>query len=733
VYCLFFYLKGITVRSKLCFVSITGIFILSFLSACSKQEVAVFPRLQQLDSPAPMAQQQKYTAQYHGLTVEDNYHWLKDASFPEVSDPQILTYLEQENDYLEKFLAPHQTLVDKLFAEFKGREDDSDSSVPWQYHGYEYRWYYRAGEEYRTWVRRKLDSQQEEVFLDETQLAKQTDYFDINDWDISPDNRYLAYSVDVDGSERTQIKIVDLSNNQYLPDILVDAEGQLTFSNDSTSLIYTQLEPGKWRTASVNLHTLGQSQEQDRVLAQENDEEYSIGFELTSSEEFLIITSENSKVTQASALPMADLSSKAYPLVDKQQGFLAKFDHGNGHFYILANDTHINFRLAKVDDSNPQYANWQTVIAGSQQGYLINLQTFKDFIAINQSINGLESIQILPNEGEAYVLTLPEDVASVSLGASAEFAQSFVRINYGSMITPSSVYDYDIATRTLVLRKVKQIPSGYEPSQYQTKRVMAPSRDGLQIPVTLVYKKGFKQNGSQPLYLYGYGAYGLGISPYFSSSRLSLLDRGFVYAVAHVRGGDELGQQWYLEGKLEKRSNTFNDFIDVAQFLIEQNYASQGNISIGGRSAGGELVGAAVIQAPELWRSANLGVPFVDVLNTMLDAKLPLTPPEWSEWGNPLESKTVFEFLQSYSPYDNIQAREYPPMIVTGGLNDPRVTYWEPAKWTAKMRATKTDSNLLVMRINMGAGHFANSGRYGRLEDSAQEMAFTLVAHGITK
>ena len=720
-------------RRNLCLVSITGIFILSFLSACSKPEVAVFPRLQQLVSPAPLAPQKKYTAQYHGLTLEDNYHWLKDASYPEVSDPQILTYLEQENDYFEQFLTPHETLVNTLFAEFKAREDDSDSSVPWQHHGYEYRWFFRAGEEYRTWVRRKLDSQQEEVFLDEAQLAEQSEYFDLSDWDISPDNRYLAYSVDIDGSERTQIKIKDLQTNTYLDDILSDADGQLVFAPDSLSLIYNKLDPEKWRTVSVNLHTLGQSQQQDILLAQEADDEYSLGFEVTSSDKFLIISSENSKVTQASALLMADLRGKALPIVDKQQGLLANFDHANDYFYILANDTHVNFRLAKVADSAPQYANWQTVYAGSEQRYFINFQTFKDFIAINQNVNGLESIQILPNEGEPYLISLPEDVASVSLGASTEFAQSFVRINYGSMITPNSVYDYDLNTSTLLLRKVKQIPSGYDAAQYETKRLMAPSRDGLQVPVTLVYKKGTKQNGLAPLYLYGYGAYGMGMSPYFSSSRLSLLDRGFVFALAHVRGGDELGQQWYLDGKLEKRPNTFNDFIDVAQFLIQQNYTSKGNISISGGSAGGELVGAAVIQAPELWRSAILGVPFVDVLNTMLDAELPLTPPEWSEWGNPIESKAVFELLQSYSPYDNIEAREYPPMLVTGGLNDPRVTYWEPAKWTAKMRATKTDTNLLAMRINMGAGHFANSGRYGRLEDSAQEMAFTLVAHGITK
>jgi oligopeptidase B len=301
------------------------------------------------------------------------------------------------------------------------------------------------------------------------------------------------------------------------------------------------------------------------------------------------------------------------------------------------------------------------------------------------------------------------------------------------MVTPSTIFDYHLDKQKLDSRKVQKIPSGYDKSLYITERLMAPSRDGISIPVSLVYRKNVDLDGRAPMLLYGYGAYGATISPSFSTLRLSLLDRGFVYAIAHVRGGAMMGYQWYLDGKLEKRENTFNDFVDAARFLAAEKYTSVGNISISGRSAGGELMGAAVVQAPELWRSVNLGVPFVDVLNTMLDASLPLTPPEWKEWGNPIESRDAFQLLRSYSPYDNIVAREYPPMFVSGGLNDPRVTYWEPAKWTAKMRSTKTDNNLLVMRINMGAGHFANSGRYGRLKDYAEEYAFTLLAHGITE
>jgi oligopeptidase B len=482
---------------------------------------------------------------------------------------------------------------------------------------------------------------------------------------------------------------------------------------------------------SVNVHKLGTQQNQDRVLVSEVDETFFLDFDLSSSKQYLILTTGDSDRTEVSVVSMADLSQAPKMLNTRDQNFKLDVDHGNGYFYMLTNDTHVNFRIAKSKEDQVHYDQWQTVFVGSNTRYFKDLQVFKDFVVIGQSVQGLESISILPNQGASHEILLPEKVASVSLGANPEFLQKHVRIRYESMITPDSVYDYDVSSKTLNLRKIKIIPSGYEKSLYTTERIMAEARDGAKIPISIVYKKGFKKDGSQPLYLYAYGAYAMGLEPNFSITRLSLLDRGFVYAFAHVRGGDEMGYQWYLDGKLDKRTNTFNDFVDVAHHLIDQGYVAKGNISIEGGSAGGELMGAVVNQAPKLWRSVNLAVPFVDVLNTMLDATLPLTPPEWTQWGNPLMSKQTFEYIQSYSPYDNIQAKEYPPMLVTGGLNDPRVTYWEPAKWTAKMRATKTDNNLLVMRINMGAGHFSNTGRYGRLKDSAEEYAFTLIAHGI--
>jgi len=711
-----------------------GVVTLSSLSGCSSEkEIGSFVRLAQLEAKAPQAIVKAYQVEYHGIMLTDHYHWLKDQEYPEVNDKPVLDYIKTENDYYASFLAPHKTLVDNLYEEFKGRVDEADTSVAWQKNGYEYRWYYQPGKEYKTWVRRKLDSKIEEVFIDENLLAEGHEYFTLDDWDISPDNNKLAYSVDTNGSERSTIKIKNLAINKYLEDELVDVTGDLLFSQDSQSLIYSLLEKDKWRTLSVNVHKLGTKQSIDKVLLSETDESFNLYFYLTSSSDYLVIQTGNSITNEVSVFAMADLNQAPQNLNKREQNFLLQVDHGNEYFYLLANDTHTNFRLAKVQDSDLIYSRWQDVIPGSDSRYVKNIQVFKDYLAVEQSIQGIESISIVPNQQPSYEILLPEKVASVGLGSNPEFDQKHLRILYESMITPASVFDFDFSTRVLNMRKVRAVPSGYDKSQYQTERIMADARDGTKVPISIVYKKGFKKDGSQPLYLYAYGSYGSALEPDFSITRLSLLERGFAYAYAHVRGGDEMGYQWYLDGKLDKRTNTFNDFIDVAKHLVDQGYVAKGNISIEGASAGGELMGAVANQAPELWRSVNLAVPFVDVLNTMLDATLPLTPPEWSEWGNPLLSKATFEFIQSYSPYDNIQAKEYPPMLVTGGLNDPRVTYWEPAKWTAKMRATKTDNNLLVMRINMGAGHFSNTGRYGRLKDNAEEYAFVLIAHGIVQ
>lgn len=687
--------------------------------------------LKALAIPAPKAKQVPYTAEYHGRTIVDNYHWLKDQGYPEVNDQPIIDYLNEENAYFNAFLAPKTALVDTLFEEFKSRVNDQDSSVPWVENGYEYKSFYKEGEEYRTYSRRKLDSAEVEVFLSVTELAKPFDYFTLDDWEISPNNQYLAYSYNTNGDERYKVVVKDLNTGQLLSDELTDTGGDIVFSADSRSLVYGSLASDRWYTESIKVHKLGTKQLEDKVIFTEEDDGFFLNFGLTSSNDFLLIRSGQSKAVETYAVPAGDFLATPVLLVSREQAFLNDVDHANGYFYIIANDTHTNSRLAKVSDKSPGYDNWETVIPGSDESYLMGMQVFKSFMYVASREKGIERFTISDYAGNSHDVEFPESVFSVAGGNNPEFNQDFVRISYNSMITPSTVFDYHIASKKLVTQKVQEIPSGYDKTHYVTERIMAPARDGASVPVTLVYKKGFKKDASHPMHLYGYGAYGNTISPRFSTTRLSLLDRGFSFAIAHVRGSDMLGHQWYLDGKLAKRTNTFNDFVDVARHLVSESYVEAGNISISGRSAGGELMGAATIQAPELWSSVTLGVPFVDVLNTMLDATLPLTPPEWTEWGNPIADPVVFDLLQSYSPYDNIVAREYPPMLVTGGLNDPRVTYWEPAKWTARMRELKTDDNLLIMRINMGAGHFSNSGRYGRLRDYAEELAFMLASHGI--
>jgi len=689
-------------------------------------------RIKKISTDAPIAKRVENIRTYHGNELKDSYFWLKDPDYPKTDDVDVLNYLKAENAYYYEFLKPHQKFADKIFKEFKDRTDETEESVPYIENGYEYRSAYKEGNEYPIHSRKNLQTGTEEVFLDENALAEGKDYYVIGDFDISPDNRFLVYSFDTAGDERYQATIKDLQTGKYLDDVLEDVQGELLFSKDGKSIVYALLEKDRWHAKHIKVHTIGETQAKDKTLYEEKDPGYFIGFGLTSDQEYFLITSSQGE-NQESYVAPADFSSELIQITSRNKGFTQDIDHAHGHFYILANDTHKNGRLVKVSDEDPRYENWETLQAGSNDVYFLDIQTFKDFLVIKSRNSGLDNLQIRNYDNSSHSISFPEEVFRASISTNPEFTQDFLRVSYESMITPDTIFDYSLSDKSLTTRKVQKIPAGYDKSQYVSERVMAPARDGALIPVSIVYKKGFKKDASQPMWLYGYGAYAATISPSFSTMRLSALDRGFSFAVAHVRGGSMMSYQWYLDGKLKKRMNTFNDFVDVAQHLVKEKYVAAGNISASGRSAGGELMGAVTIQAPDLWRSINLGVPFVDVLNTMLDASLPLTPPEWKEWGNPIESAEDYELIQSYSPYDQITNREYPPMFVSGGLNDPRVTYWEPAKWTAKMRHLKTDDNLLVMRINMGAGHFSNSGRYGRLKDYAEEYAFMFLAHGITE
>ena len=681
---------------------------------------------------APVAKRDPYTQSHHGKSHTDEYFWLKDPKYPEVTDGDILAYLEEENTYYETVMKNHKSLTDTLFEEVKGRIKEDEDGVPWQDGDYDYRWAFKKGAQYRTWYRRArtLDPFQGEfpegewqVILDETQEAEGKEFFKLGDMAISPNGDLMAFSADTNGSERFTIFVRNLVTRETYRDQIHESSGEIVWASDSKSFYCVKVSE-EWRPYLVLNHTVGGMA---HPIYDEKDTSFFVHISGTSSEKYMVIRSADHVTAENYVLSLETDNTVCEILSGRQIGHDYYVDHGGDGFIVRSNKDETNFSLYRAG-INDDLSNWEPVISGSDTRYIRGFQLFQDFMAVQERINGLDQILISPYVGDAYHIDMPEDAYEASFGNNPEFGQKHLRFGYSSMVTPPTVFDFDCDTKKLNLRKEQEIPSGYDKSRYQTERVMVQARDGVMVPVSIVYHQDWKKGAGTPLHLYGYGAYGLGMSPSFSSARLSLLDRGFVYAIAHIRGGDEQGYSWYEAGKLERRENTFNDFVDVATYLTNAGYAQAGGISISGGSAGGELMGAVLNQAPDLFKGAVLHVPFVDVLNTMLDKDLPLTPIEWPEWGNPIEDETAYDHIRSYCPYTNIEAKNYPPMMVTGGINDPRVTYWEPAKWTAKMRAIKTDDNLLVMKINMEAGHGGKSGRFERLHEVAEEYTFLLMA-----
>lgn len=676
----------------------------------------------------PRAPQKPYSYTRHGYTIEDPWHWLKDPDYPEVKDPEILAYLEAENAYFEAAMGPHRPLVEKIYEEMKARLKEDDYSVPAREGAWEYWWQYRPGAQYRDWYRRPVGGGEPQLLLSEPALAEGLEYFRLGSLEVSPDGRLLAWSADTNGSERFTLKVRDLEAGRDLDLEIPGTIGNIIWSADSQGFFYTLVNEN-WRPYVVKYHRLGSDPAQDPAIYEETDGGFFIDIDQTQSKRFLTITTADHVTSEVHLVPLDQPLARPLMVSPRQTGREYHVDEREGTLYIRTNDTHVNFRVVTASLDRP--GEWRELIPGSDEHYIRDLASFKNVLVIEERLNGLDQIRVRDYEGREHYVTFPEAAYTVELDENREYEIAELRLSYESMVTPETVYDYDLAGRRFAVRKVQEIPSGYDPSQYETVRIMAPARDGAKIPVSIVYRKGFPRDGSRPLHLYAYGAYGYATPPGFSTVRLSLLDRGFAYAIAHIRGGDDMGYQWYLDGKLEKRQNTFNDFVDAAKGLIAAGFASPGNISISGGSAGGELMGAVTNMNPELWRAVVAHVPFVDVLNTMQDESLPLTPMEWPEWGNPIESKAAFETIRAYSPYDNVEAKAYPPLLITGGLNDPRVTYWEPAKWAARLRATKTDDNLLLLKINMGAGHGGKSGRFASLYEDAEEYVFILKAFGM--
>ncbi len=674
----------------------------------------------------PVAKRVTHIETVHGMQRSDDYFWLRERD-----NPELISYLEAENRFTQATTRHTKGLQKRLFAELKGRIKETDLSVPVKNGAYYYYTRTFEGKQYRTHCRKRghLEAP-EEVILDQNELAKRAEYFRIGGFEVSPDHRLVAYSVDTSGSETYTLRIKDLTTGELLPDEVLNTYYGLVWGNDNRHIFYTVLDDAK-RPYKALRHTLGTDASEDVVVHHETDERFHVRLGKTRSRKFVLL-SLNSSVTSEVYVLDADQPTGSFRLINpRRQDMEYSVAHQGDYFYITTNDNATNFKVVRTPVDQPDKANWSEVIGHRPDVKVDRVSAFKHHLVIYERQAGLKKMRIrdVRNGSEHYV-EFPEPVYTFFPGPNEEFDTTALRFSYTSLVTPRSVFDYDMETRTRELKKQVEVLGGYDPSQYESKRIFATASDGTKVPISIVYRKGTVLDGHNPMMLYGYGSYGASIDPAFRSSRLTLIDRGFVYAIAHVRGSGTMGRLWYEDGKFLNKKNTFTDFIACAEHLIEQGYTSPDRLAIRGGSAGGLLMGAVANMRPDLFKVVVAQVPFVDVINTMLDASIPLTVIEYEEWGNP-NDKAYFDYMLSYSPYDNVEAKDYPNMLITAGLNDPRVQYWEPAKWTAKLRAMKTDNNRLLLKTNMGAGHGGASGRYDALKELAFVYAFILDTLGI--
>ena len=683
----------------------------------------------QVEFPTPpQAQQRPFSYEAHGTTIEDPWHWLRDPRYPEVDDPDVVAYLKEENRYFDVWKDRHQRLLDELFEEMKGRIKEDDSSVPIRDGDYLYWWAFKPGAQYRCWYRKPAGGGDDQLIFDEPGEAEGAEYFRLGALVTSPDGRLIATLADYDGSERFQLRIRDLATGKDIETVTLVGIGEPVWTSDSRGIVFNEVND-HWRSYRARYHRLGAPADEDITLYEETEElGFSVGVHKSKDESLILVSTGDNATSEVRFVSASDPTQPLTLISARKPNREYHVDAAHGKLWIHTNDDHVNFRIAEADPANP--SEWRTVIAGSDEVYLTSVSAYRDHLAISSRVNGLDQLVLRSYDGSEKRIPFREASYSAFFHGNPEYAPTAYRLGYSSMVTPTTTYDYHPGRDELEVLKVQEIPSGYDASQYATERLTIDARDGAKVPVSVVYRKGFEKNGEGKLFLYAYGAYGIAIPPAFNSNRISLLDRGWACAIAHIRGGDDLGHQWFLDGKLKRRTNTFHDFVDVAKGLCAAGFSSPGRIAINGGSAGGELMGAVVNSDPDLWGAVIADVPFVDVLNTMLDDTLPLTPGEWPEWGNPITDRDAFELIRSYSPYDNVRAQDYPPMLITGGLTDPRVTYWEPAKWAARLRANKTDDNLLLLKINMGAGHGGKSGRWEKLHEVAETYAFMLTEVG---
>ncbi|MDF2096237.1 S9 family peptidase [Aquibaculum arenosum] len=691
----------------------------------------------------PLAPRRRQTSVVHGITLVDDYAWLRDPSWQEVMreperlDPEIRAYLEGENRWTNAVLAPTDGLRQQLFQELKGRLKDDDASVPlpdgpWQYYSR-----FRQGGQHPLLCRQPRDSESgEEMLLDCDRLAEGKAFFDLHAAAHSPDHRLLAYAVDEAGSEYCRIRIRDLASDRDLPEVLVDGSGDLAWSNDGRFLFYVVLD-AQHRPCKVLRHRIGSEPADDVLIYQEADAGFFLGLSTTSSRRFIVVSAHD-HVTSELHLIDADLPESSPQLVAPrvaEERYSLEHDAPRNCFLILTNrEGAEDFKLMEAPEDRPGRESWSEILPHEAGRLRLDLLLLRDHLILLERRHALPCLFVMRlSDGARHEVAFDEAAYALGLVPGYEYDTASLRFVYSSPTTPQRTWDYDLNTRARVLRKEQEVPSGHNPADYVVERLEAPAEDGEKIPITLLRHRSTALDGAAPLLLYGYGSYGLSIPAAFQPNRLSLVNRGFIHAVAHIRGGTDKGWAWYRSGKLEHKENSFSDFTAAARHLIAEGYTQQGRIAIQGGSAGGMLVGTVLNRAPELFHAAVAEVPFVDVLNTMLDASLPLTPPEWNEWGNPLESPQAFERIRGYCPYQNVAKRPYPHILVTAGLTDPRVTYWEPAKWVAKLRSCMPAERQLLLKTYMSAGHAGAAGRFDKLEEVALVYAFLLLVFDMTE
>ncbi len=661
----------------------------------------------------------------------DNYFWLNDRENPEVID-----YLNQENAYYEAMTAHTKDFQKELFEEMKGRIKEDDQSVPYLYNGYYYITRFEKGQDYPIYSRKKGSLEaKEEILFDCNELAKGHAFFQLGGLSVSPDNRYASFGVDTVGRRIYTIKIKNLETNEILSDVIENATGGSVWANDNLTLFYTRQDKVTLRSDTVFKHKLGTLATADSLVYEEKDDTFNVSVGKEKSKKYIVIGSESTLTTEYRILPSDTPDGEFKVFQPRVRGLEYSISHFGDSFYILTNkDKATNFKLMKTPENATEKKHWKEVIAHREEVLIEDIEIFRNYLVVEERSNGLNHIRIMPWSGEGeYYLPFGSETYNAYTTTNVDFDTDVLRYSYQSLATPSSVIDFNMKTKEKEIKKEQAVLGGrFDKNNYVEERVWATAQDGTKVPISMVYRKELKKDGTNPLLQYAYGSYGATMEPYFSTTRLTLLDRGFIFAIAHIRGGEDLGRQWYEDGKLLKKKNTFTDFIDCSRFLIQEKYTSPAHLYAEGGSAGGLLMGAVINMAPELYHGVIAQVPFVDVVTTMLDDSIPLTTGEYDEWGNP-NNKKYYDYMLSYSPYDNVREQEYPNMYVSTGLHDSQVQYWEPAKWVAKLRTHKKGDAVLYLNTNMDAGHGGASGRFEAIKELAKEYAFLLDLEQIKK